>query len=473
MPEIVFPLSSAPGRGKQESGGRLINAYAEKLGDNARAKTVRRRCPGIASLASTTSYSHARGFHYSNSVLYVAMDDRLLKLTRSGSTYTLSDIGSLSGDQPVTFAQNNEDDPSMVVVTENGAFNVTASAAPTSFAAPALPQPNSVTSIGGYLVFTTLFGEIWATGLNVKTIATDSFTTAQQRSDGLLRGITFRNEFFACGQTSIEVYVNAGTSPFPLAYSTAIPRGLKGQWCIGGYQEGWSSELLWVGDDNCVYQLDGYKPVRVSTHDVERDIESITDATDIEVYVYMHGGHAIWSMSSSTWTWEFNLTTRQWHERASYLETRWRGSHTVKAFDQWIAGDRETGKLGTIDEDTHDEYGNPLVWTVESAPSSAFPGRIAIPRMDFDFEVGVGRVGGDQPIETDPKVRISWSDNGGATFSNPVIRDLGKQSQWQTIVNVNRTGMTGPKGRITRLEVSDPVRVALYGGTMVAEGRTE
>ena len=472
MPEIIFPLSSAPGQGKQESGGRLINAYTEKLADNARAKTVRRRCPGLALLEEDDTYSHVRGFHFSNDILYVVMDERLLKLTVSGSTYTLASIGALSGTTPVTFAQNNEDTPSIVAVTENGAFDVTDTSAPSAFAAPALPQPNSVSAIGGYLVFTTLFGEIWATGLNVTTIATDSFTTAQQRSDGLLRGITFRNEFFAFGQTSIEVYTNAGTSPFPLAYSTAIPRGLKGQWCVAGQQEGWSNELIWIGDDNRVYQLNGYKPVPVSTHDVERDIEAITDADEIEACVYMHGGHAIWSISSLTWTWEYNLTTGQWHERQSYLDTRWRASQTVKAFDQWIAGDQETGKLFTIDEDEEEEGGNPMVWTVESAPSSAFPGRVAIPRMDFDFEVGVGRVGGTQPIETDPKVRISWSDNGGASFSSPVIRELGKQSQWRTTVSVNRTGMTGQKGRIVRLEVSDPVRVALYGGTMVAEGRT-
>lgn len=471
MTEIAFPLSSAPGVGRQESGGRLINAYAEKLGDNARAKTVRRRVPGLTDIKEDTTYSHVRGFHFSNNVLYVAYDQRLYKLTRSGTTYTLADVGGLSGTGPVTFAENNAEPPNIVAVTEDGAFNIFADTAPTSFASPNVASPNSVSSLGGYLLFTNLFGEIFASGLNTVTVASDSFTTAQAKSDSLLRGIVFRGEFFACGQTSIEVYSNEGTQPFPLAYKTAIPRGLKGQWAIGGYQDGWSNELCWVGDDNVAYQLDGYKPVPISTHDQERDFAAITDADDIEVYVYMHGGHAILSVSSSSWTWEFNLKTRLWHERKSYLGSRWRVSQTIKAFDQWIAGDRATGKIFAISEDAFEESGDPLVFTVESAPSSAFPGRIAIPRMDFDMEVGVGLVSGEN-TETDPIVRISWSDNGGATFSSPVERALGRIMRTNTTVSVNRTGMAGPKGRIVRLEVSDPVRVGLYGGTMVTEGRT-
>lgn len=470
MTEIIFPLSSTPGSGRQESGGRLINAYTEKLGDNARAKTVRRRCPGLTDIASNESYAHVRGFHYSNNVLYIAYDDWLYKLTRAGSVYTLASVGELFGTGLVTFAENNAEPPAIVAITSEGAFNIFSDAAPTSFAG-VVASPNSVSSLGGYLIFTNRFGEIFATGLNTVTIASDSFTTAQAKSDSLLRGIAFRGEFFACGQTSIEVYSNEGTQPFPLRYKTAIPRGLKGQWAIGGYQDGWSNELCWVGDDNVAYQLDGYKPVPISTPDQERDFADTTTEDDIEAYVYMHSGNAVLSISSPSWTWEFNLKTRLWHERKSYLGSRWRVSQTIKAFDQWLAGDRTTGKIFAISEDEYEESGDPLIFTVESAPSSAFPGRVSVPRMDFDMEVGVGLVSGED-TEIEPVVGISWSDDGGATFCSPVERSLGRIMNVNTTINVNRTGMAGSKGRIVRIEVSDPVRVGLYGGTMVLEGRT-
>jgi len=69
-----------------------------------------------------------------------------------------------------------------------------------------------------------------------------------------------------------------------------------------------------------------------------------------------------------------------------------------------------------------------------------------------------------------PQVEISWSDNGGRTFGNPVLRDLGRQGR-DTLVTVSRCGLTGPKGRQWKLRVADPVEVALYGGAVDVEAR--
>lgn len=468
MPEIAFPLSSSPGLGNQESGGRLVNAYTDKLSDGSRARTVRRRVPGLDLFQTIADEANCRGFMWANGVLYVALADILYKITTNGTDYTIEELGELDGELPVTFAQNNAATPDLICVSENGAFLITPDAAPESLDEPELPQPNSVCRVGGYHIYTTLQGEIWASALNDVTIAADSFTTAQSKADTLLRGVSFSGLFYAFGEVSIEVYANAGTAPFPLAYVTTIPRGLKGQWAVAGFEDGWSNELIWAGSDNRVYQLEGYTPVPISTPDVERAIAGVADPATIEASVYLFGGHAIWSLSSGTWTWEYNLTTKQWHERTSYLQARWRASKSIYAFGRWLVGDRTTGKIFSISDTTQDEDGEPLIFRVESAPGSAFPSRVSIPRADFDFEVGVGAVtGGEEDL--DPKVGISWSDNGGASFSSPVIRDLGPVGRYDTTVRVNRTGFASQKGRIWRLDVGDPVRVGLYGGTFAAE----
>lgn len=471
MPQIAFPLSSSPGLGRQESGGRLINAYTEMLGDFARSKTVRRRAPGLTERFSVTGRSHCRGYFFSNNVLFKALDERLVKVTKSGSTYTVTDRGSLSGTGVVTFARNNKDvNPDHVVVTENGAFTFSSDDDPESYPSPNLPQPNSVDTVGSFFVFTNLFGELWASDLNSTAVNANSFTTVPAKSGTLLRGLTYSDQYFAFCLDSVCVYRNEGTSPFPLGFVTKFSPGLKGAHAVAGHQEGWSNKLIWVGNDNVVYQLDGYRPLRISTHDVERAVEDITDGSTIEACVYMSAGHAIFSLSSPTWTWEYNLTTGLWHERKSYGGDRWRGSRTIPAFNQWLVGDLESGKTFAISEDAFDEGGDPLIFHVESGPGSAFPGRIAVPRVDFDFEVGVGQLSGVQPTETDPVVLISWSDDGGATWCNPIPRSLGQLAKFNTAITVNRTGMAGPKGRMWRAQVSDPVRVALYGGTYVAEG---
>jgi hypothetical protein len=70
-----------------------------------------------------------------------------------------------------------------------------------------------------------------------------------------------------------------------------------------------------------------------------------------------------------------------------------------------------------------------------------FPNRTKVARADFNFVVGVGQATGADPIATDPSVGISWSDDGGMSWSQEFIRKLGRQ------------------------KVSDPVYVAFMGAT--------
>jgi hypothetical protein len=78
--------------------------------------------------------------------------------------------------------------------------------------------------------------------------------------------------------------------------------------------------------------------------------------------------------------------------------------------------------------------------------------------------VGVGQATGVDPTGTDPSVGISWSDNGGITWSQEFIRKLGRQATPQRVTML-RTGMSGVQGRRWRLKVSDPVYVAFMGAT--------
>jgi len=104
------------------------------------------------------------------------------------------------------------------------------------------------------------------------------------------------------------------------------------------------------------------------------------------------------------------------------------------------------------------------MFQLESGPVQNFPNRTKVARADFDFVTGVGIATGQDPIATDPSVGISWSDDGGITWSNPYIRKLGRQAT-QHRITVLRSGMTGDMGRRWRLTVSDPIYVAFLGAS--------
>jgi hypothetical protein len=69
------------------------------------------------------------------------------------------------------------------------------------------------------------------------------------------------------------------------------------------------------------------------------------------------------------------------------------------------------------------------------------------------------------PIETDPTVEISWSDDGGQTYYAPIQRKLGKQAQTRQLVSlIACTGRSSWNARRWRLTIADPI----YVGFMAA-----
>jgi hypothetical protein len=76
------------------------------------------------------------------------------------------------------------------------------------------------------------------------------------------------------------------------------------------------------------------------------------------------------------------------------------------------------------------------------------------------------------PNAINPSIAISWSDDGGAKWSNPLVRSLGAQAAAKRVrVSVKNTGMTSVLGRRWRLDVSDPVYTSFLKATQSSDPR--
>ena len=462
MPDITFPTSSAPGLRPQESGGRLINAYAEKAPAGAPTAVIVRRSPGLQRVAMTSLGIHTRGFlDTGTGEVFWVLNDRI---ARVDSTYTATDLGILNGTEPVTFARNNAVTPDYVVVTENGCFTLSLSGAPVAFADPDLPgSPTSVCDYNGYLVWSFGNGQIFASDLNSSNVQPDSFTTEQNLF--IRRVVRYSGRLFAFGDKWTAVYNDVGSVPFPFSHEVQIPRGIVGTSAVAGWEAGWSNALIWVGDDFIVYRLDGYTPTPVSTNAVGRDIHSAVLAGKrdfLEAYVYMFESSAFWVLTChDLWTWEYNLTTGEWNERQSYNRECWKGMKSVRVFDQWLIGDQFTGELYIVSGDYFLEGVDPLIWQVESGVIQGFPRGLVIPRASFNLTSAVGVTPGDNP-----RVEISWSLNGGYSYGDPVLRRLGDPGEPNSHPYILNSGLSKGQGIRYRLRVSDPVHVGLSGGVV-------
>ncbi len=468
--DIPFPTSTSPGTREQEAGGRIINGYVEPLQPGAPTGIVYRRAPGLAAFGTSTR-TGCRGLFRVGGILYAAFDGYLELFTAAGGASTA--VGTLFGSAKGFFARNNAPGADIVFCDPEGNVGVLSGSTLTNgYPDGDLPVVNSVCSIDGYLVFTTGQGKAYASELNSLEVNALSFATAESKPDGLVRAIPYGGQLFLFGGFTTEIWTNVGSVPFPFRRSAIIPRGLAGSYCIAGYEDNFGHALVWIGDDNAVYRLNGYTPEKVSPPDLDGLIEAVDDKQTLEVSVYISRGHAFVLVSSETWSWVLDLNSIKWAERQSYQLQRSRITGGVNAFGKWLCGDTESGNILEITSEAREEVGDPFRFRLESGAVEKFPVGARVGRADFNFVTGVGDASGLDPQETDPSVEISWSDDGGQTYSSPIVRELGQQSRTLGLVSlVACTGRSSWNGRRWRIDVADPVHVGFFGATQSETGR--
>jgi hypothetical protein len=487
MVDIPFPRSTSQGQRPQEGMGRLINAYVEARGDDV----VWHRVPGLRVLGSETTADDwvAWSFPFeewfvvaeaaSDSVdgqfrggivvatsLYAAFGESVYTVDSSGGI-SAPLTGTLPGTSKVYWARNNNATPQVVMVTDSVAYYITGSQV-ASYPDGDVGSPSCVCFHDGYFMFGYGTGKVQASGVNTTAINALDFTTAETNTDGIVQIWSYRGQLYAGGTSTIEVYgspINAVAFPLTRVGYNITP-GVIAPFCVAGYEAEFGNNPIYCASDNTVRQLNGYTPDKISPPELDALIAAVDDKSDLEAICYISKGHAFWQLSSTTWTWVFNCNTKTWHERKSDGLVRSRMSVSVPAFNEWLVGDTETNALLQVDGSYLFEIENEILARIESAPVKDFPNRVRVNRADFDFTVGVGDATGTDPIQTDPTILISWSDDGGYSWTTPWHRKLGEQAETQQRITVLNTGMSGPMGRRWRLDVSDPVHFGLMGGSM-------
>lgn len=467
---IPFPLSSFPGSTPSEGAGRLINVFAEPLGENALSRAVYHRVPGLKEWG-TYDVAGFRGSLLNGALLYAAFDGKVVTFPAGGGAASV--VGNLDGADKVYILKNNKRPiADMLAICAAGVFVVTSSSV-TDLSDPDLPSIAAGCFLDGYFFLTSQDGRCFASGINATTFGANDFITTEAKSDALYRPVPWNGNLLLCGSGSIEVWDgdNPNATGFPFNRVAVIQRGIIGPRAIAGAEDGFGKALVFVGDDNAVYILNGYSPEKISTPDLDRRIEAVADKSTIEAGVYIAGGHSKWVLSCPDWTWEFDLNSQQWNERESYGANRWRGTQPVYAFGKWLCGVDGSGVVAEIASGVHRELGQPLVAEVWSAPVHKFPQRVRVARLDLNFSTGIGTAGGLDPNETDPVIEISYSDDGANTFSNPRIRKRGRMGRFLQRVTSFILGTSGAQGRVWKIRMADPRPFGLMSGDMTAEAK--
>jgi len=484
---------------------RCVNLFPEAIPEGSGGKEAGflMRCPGLRLLA-TVGTGPIRGLWVTNGVAYVVSGSQFYSLSTS---YTATLLGTVSGTGPVSIADNG----TQIFIACNPLsyiYNVStlvfAQITDVDF-----PGAGSVGYLDGYFVFNEPGTQkFWVTSLlDGTSVDPLDFASAEGYPDDVVALIVDHREIFLFGNTSVEVWYDAGTPDFPLAR-------IQGAFMEVGCEAAYSvakldNSVFWLGSDargrGIVYRANGYTPARISTNAVEYAIQSYGNITDAIGYTYQQDGHPFYVLifPSAEATWVYDVSTQLWHERAAFengLFVRHRSNCQMSYNDEIVVGDYEDGRVYAFDLDVYADDDQTQKWLRSWRALPAGQNnlkRSAHHSLQLDAETGVGLAqypsydtaekllteaglyltteAGDYLTTSaylaapgyDPQVMLRWSDDAGHTWSNEHWNSMGKLGAYGTRTIWRRLGMTEKiRDRVYEVSGTDPVKIAIVGAEL-------
>jgi hypothetical protein len=458
------------------SSQRLVNLYPEVHEAGPRKGNVARfvGTPGLRNRA-TLGNGPIRGVHRATTgQLFVVSGPSLYEVTSHWDV--LSRSGSLaSASGRVTMA----DDGTRLLIGDGAgvAFqaDLTLGSALVPVAAADCPG-GYVTWQDGYFIHTVPnTGRFAISGLNAVTYDALDTATAEGRPDLLVMVVSVNRQLWLFGEATTEVWWNSGDADFPFARheSAFIETGaIAAGTCVRA-----GSSVAWVGSDErgrgTVWHAQGFQPQRISTHAVELALSQSSRLPEASAFAYQQGGHEFYQLTvpgndvETGGTWVYDFATGQWHERSYRNEATGDEPHRAwvgtVAFGEVVVGDREDGRLYTYELDFYLDDDMPIRRVRQTQHVSQGEKRIRFNSFELQTEPGVGLTLGQGSA---PIALLSWSNDGGHTWSNEHEASMGEIGEYSARVKWRRLGVG--RDRVFRVATSEPVPVTWLGAEVEA-----
>jgi hypothetical protein len=477
MPSFPFIGAAYEARSVNFDAQRCVNLYPERS-ESGTSKSV--ACligtPGMRLHSnSTADEKSARGLYkFSDTTAIRIVGGVVSKMTAGGGEVIIGSI--IERDTLVTMADNGTVIMLVTGYTE-GYFIEPGANTVTQITSTDFVGATGVGFIAGRFVWNKLgTGQFQYTEPYDTAINPLNFYTAESSPDALLNLIVNHSEVWLFGSDSVETWVQSGdnTDPFVRIQGAQMETGIDAARSLAKMD----NTIFWLGGDSrgrgIVLKAAGYsQAARVSTHAIEYAIAQYGDVSDAIAFTYQQEGHTFYVLTfpTASKTWVFDAATGMWHERAHMTSDgqyqRIRACCQMAWESVVLVGDYVNGGLYTFDLDYQFEPGVPdyvprSIPRVRAAPhlSNDLKNQL-FHSLQIDMQTGVGV---NFPLEgRDPQAMLSWSDDGGHTWSNEVWAPMGKIGETRTRVRFRRLGKS--RDRVFKLVITDPVKVVLIGAT--------
>ena len=421
-------------------------------------------------LLATIGTGPIRGAYFANNgQLYVVSGAGVYAVSSSWNATLLGSIAY--GTTPVSMGDN-----SLTLVLVDGTTDgYTITLATNAFAAisdPAFYGADGVDYIDTFMFFNKPgTPQFYCTTSEVVTpFDALYFANKTGYGDNLVRAVAMHREIWLIGETTTEVWYDAGNATFPFA---EVPGAFIQYGCAAKYSVVVKhKEIFWLSQNSQgearVLMATGYDVEVVSTPAIENELQKYSTISDAIGFMYQQGGHEFYVLTFPTAnkTWVFDNLTQLWHEEAYLgadgLEHRIRPMCAAFAYGQCIGGDWQNGNLYLFDVNNQTDNGEPIQF-VRSFPTTQNElKRIRYDKFTADMQVG-GATSGGQPVAQPENLLVGmrFSDTGGQSWSDITYQAIGDIGQFNTNMQWRKCGIG--RRRVFELRWSAPVPTALNG----------
>jgi hypothetical protein len=257
------------------------------------------------------------------------------------------------------------------------------------------------------------------------------FASAESQPDNLVTLEVDHSEIWLFGSQTTEVWFDSGAQDFPFQRNrgASIEIGCQAAHSV----QKLDNSVFWIGQDvngsGIVFRSQGFQAQRISTQAVEQALQASTDLSSAVAYSYQDRGLSFYCVNAPglTSTWCYEVSTGSWHERCDLDSlgkfAQSRVQNYAFCFGQRIVGGSD-GNLYALSHTTYTNYLDPLV-RMRVTPHDAVPGRL----LQFFSAFYLDCTTGEADLGVDAFVELSWSKDSGASWSNSVMRSIGKTGQ--------------------------------------------
>lgn len=476
----IVPLSIAGGfyqsRSLPFSDQRCVGWYPSYAESGSLSEAVVFGTPGTKLIASTPlPVETGRGISVMAGIPYFVNGNTLYRLDRTfdinnNEIFTLVSLGVVPGAGFVSMADNG--DQLCIIAPNNSGFVYTAStgvfAQITDLGFTASGKSEGVVFIDGFFVHfagKNIFHSLTNNALSYNSLDVGS---AQADPDNIVSLIVYKNQLFALGKETIEVFANVGR--FPLSFQRIngyfVPIGCSSPFSPTQFNQGFA----FLGGSNKektgVFWGSAQNFQRISTIPIEQKLQTATDAEieDAFTWNYSEDGGIFLGVviADFCFVYDFNASKLAgkhiWHERRSTIpelantQIRHRVNNMVEAYGRILVNDSFDGSIGELSINVFDEYGNFISRTLSTQPLTSQGENIFIDQIELTMESGV-------TVDLDNVIKLSWSDDN-KTYFDPIPADIGTVGRYTLRQYWRRLGHA-PRFRTFQLSYSGKDRSVL------------